>query len=147
MEDYTRAADQFRKVTELGLPNSDANLYTALFNLGAVYKNWGARMQRDAGSNATKAQVDAYKKKLQESIGYFERARDINSADFAVLAELGNLYEVLDQKPKLQTTIRSLEAVEADNTTNRDYWRALSRLYLMTGDEKKAEAADRKASQ
>lgn len=145
MEDFNRSAEQFRKVTELGLPNSDDNLRGALFNLGAVYKNWGAKMQKDAGANASKAQVEAYKKQLQESVRYFEQLRDINPGDFTVLSELGNLYEVLDQKPKLQAIIRSLEGIEADNRANKSYWRALSRLYTISGDLKKAEEADAKA--
>jgi tetratricopeptide (TPR) repeat protein len=98
MENYTRAADEFKKVVAMKLEPSDENLRTALFNLGAVYKNWGAKMQKDAGANPSKAQVDAYLKQLRESVDYFEQLRAIKPNDFTVLAELGNLYDVLGDK-------------------------------------------------
>jgi tetratricopeptide (TPR) repeat protein len=145
MENYTRAADEFKKVVNMKLERNDPNLHTALFNLGAVYKNWGAKMQKDAGSTPSKAQNDAIQKQLRESVTYFEQLRDVKPDDFTVLAELGNLYEVLGEKAKVQSTVKLLEAVQSANADNKSYWRALSRLYAITGDIKKAEDADRKA--
>jgi tetratricopeptide (TPR) repeat protein len=145
MENYTRAADEFKKVVAMNLERSDVNLHTALFNLGAVYKNWGAKMQKDAGASPSKAQIDAYLKQLRESVSYFEQLREVKPNDFTVLAELGNLYDVLGDKKKVQATIKSLEEGESIYSGEKSYWRALSRLYLIVDDLKKAEEANRKA--
>src|SRR5690606_5861980 len=44
LKEYQSAVDNFKKVLTLTKDNEERHL-TALFNLGAVYKNWGAHLQ------------------------------------------------------------------------------------------------------
>lgn len=149
-ERFADASKTFERVTTLSLPADDPNLRTALFNLGAVHKNLGARVQdsikRVSNSKPSAAQIEVYLRPLRESAKYFERYRALNSSDFAVLAELANLYDVLGDTPKRNEAITQLEALGSANASNYEYWRALSRLYAILGDAKKAEAADKKAT-
>jgi Flp pilus assembly protein TadD len=148
-ERFRDASEAFNNVLSMNLPNDNQHLRIALFNLGAVYKNQGARMQdsikRLSGGKPTKAQTEAYYAPLRESVRYFERYRAINPTDYIALAELGNLYNVLDDAPKLNAMIKELEGLASANDTTREYWSALSRLYAFVGDEKKAVDADRRA--
>lgn len=149
MKDYQAAIDNFRKVLPLTRPNEERHL-TALFNLGAVYKNWGAHLQdsvRKATNNKeTAAQATVYLEKLRESRNQFEEyRRQQGGTDFAVLSELADLYIVLDDAPKLKETVTSLEAVKEANANNADYWSAMSRIYTIIGETRKAEDALRRA--
>ncbi|MCE7935303.1 MAG: hypothetical protein DYG96_12030 [Chlorobi bacterium CHB2] len=152
---YDKAIEQFAKVLPLGLPSDDKALQTALFNLGAVYKNLGARKQdeiREASKGKPTAdQIEQYRKPLRESKKYFEQLKGIPArrGDYQLLGELANLYDVLGETDNLKNAVREMEAVEnvGDNARTADYWRRLSRLYAIIGDGKKAEAADKKASE
>ncbi len=148
-KDYQGAAQTFGKVTGLNLPADDDNLQIALFNLGAVYKNWGAALQDSvagvSNNRPTAAQISIYQNPLRESVKYFEQLHASKPDDFTLITELGNLYDVLGDKAKLTGSIRQLEALESANATKSSYWRAMSRLYAIAGDIKKAEAADKKA--
>lgn len=153
-KDFSRAIAEFRKVLDLGLQDYEKPVQTVLFNLGAVYKNWGAELQ-DSISAASKnkptdAQIEVYRQPLRESVKYFERLKSAGgrSTDFVLLTELANLYDVLGQPDKLKRSVAELEAIQQidDNATNPRYWRALSRLYAIMGDVKKSEMADKKAS-
>lgn len=143
------AIKAFESALALGLPSSDENVRTALFNLGAVYKNWGARLQDSikevSKGKPTKAQTDVYLAPLRESVKYFERYRGDNPNEFAVLVELGNLYDVLGDTGNRDKLITALEGLSSSNAQNKEYWRSMSRLYALIGDAKKAEAADKKA--
>jgi len=148
-ERFGDASKSFENVLALGLPATDDNVRIALFNLGAVYKNWGAKVQdsikKVSGGKPTKAQTDAYMAPLRESVKYFERYRSTNASEFQVLVELGNLYDVLGDTPNRDRMITALEGLASSNASNRDYWRSMSRLYALLGDAKKAEAADKRA--
>jgi tetratricopeptide (TPR) repeat protein len=149
---YQEAADAFAKVLELGLPETDNSVKLALFNLGAVYKNWGGDVQRTLSesvrdrSKITPAQAETYLKPLRESAKYFERLRAVSPEDIGVLAELANLYYVLGDDPKTTALVRQLEGYSDRHANSRAYWIAMSRLYaVVVGDETKSIAADKKA--
>lgn len=145
------AADAFEQVTNLGLASDDQNLRTALFNLGAVYKNWSKIIQDSvkevSKGKPTAAQNEAYYKPLRESAKYFEQYRKMSSDDFAVLAELANLYDVLGNVASRDKAVRDLEALAPANRTNYEYWRAMSKLYAILGDVQKSESADKRAGE
>ncbi len=149
LKDYRAAITNFEKSLSLTKPGEERHL-TSLFNLGAVYKNWGASLQdsikKVSNNRESKAQQEVYAEKLRESLKYFEQYRKAQGGtDFAVLSELANLYIVLGDEQKLRETIVTLEAVESRNTGNRDYWQAMSRVYVIIGETAKAEAAQAKA--
>ncbi len=149
LKDYNTAIRTLEKGLALTKAGEERHL-TSLYNLGAVYKNWGATLQdsikRVSNDRESAAQREVYAAKLRESLKYFEQYRAAQGGtDFAVLSELANLYIVLDNQPKLQETISSLEKVESTNASNRDYWQAMSRIYAIVGETRKAEAAQAKA--
>ena len=155
LKDFYGAAIKFQTVLKLNLNDDDSRLHTALFNLGATFKNIGGNCQdsirKVVGNKEPKPdQLLAFEKPLRESIKYFEKLKKIKgkSADFATLSELGNLYDVLNEKEQIKTIIKDLEGIEniSDNSTNGQYWRSMSRLYLLINDVKKAEESDKKAS-
>jgi hypothetical protein len=152
MNDYSGAATAFKQALGLGLPDSDEKMQIALFNLGAVYKNWGKQMQdsieKVSKDHPSPAQVQAFQAPLREAMGYFERLKTqkVKDGDFAVLAELANIYDVLGDKAKLNSTIKEIESIQnvGDNATNVTYWVTLRRLYAITEDVDKSNAADQK---
>jgi tetratricopeptide (TPR) repeat protein len=149
-ERFNDAAASFNQVLGLGLSNEDQSLRIALFNLGAVYKNIGARLQdsikRVSSGRPSKPQTEIYFAPLRESVKYFERYRSVNPGDFVALAELGNVYDVLGETARRDAVIKDLEGMASANSGSKEYWRAMSRLYALFGDAKKAEDADRRAS-
>ncbi len=153
--DYNGAATYFKKVLGLGLPDSDDKVQIALFNLGAVYKNWGKDLQDSiqklVKDRPTAAQTAVYQQPLREAMTYFERLKNVKAkdGDFAIMAELANIYDVLGEKAKVKSTIKEIEAVEKlnDNENNPTYWVTLRRLYAITEDVDKSNAADRKVKE
>lgn len=97
----------------------------------------------------TAAQEELYAAKLRESLKYFERLRSVqaNKNDYALLAELGNLYYVLAQDDKLLQLIKDFEAIRNTEDVESDgqYWRELSKMYTAAGDDTKAIEALGKA--
>lgn len=155
MKDYYGAASKFQNVLKLNLKDDDNRLQTALYNLGAAYKNIGGNAMDSLrkvlqGKEPKANQLDLFEKPLRESAKYFERLKSIKGkqTDFSTLVELGNLYDVLNEKDKIKGVVKELEAAEgvSNNASNGSYWRAMSRLYVILGDEKKATDADTKAS-
>ncbi len=151
---YQRAIDRFKKVLDLGLQDYEKPVQNALFNIAAVYNNWGGVLKDsiDNVSNRkpTDAQREAYSAPLREAVVYFERLRAIGSrrTDFSILSELAKIYSVLGQNDKMKRTIAEIEAVEQidDNAKKASYWRVLSQLYSITGNIEKANMADKKAT-
>jgi tetratricopeptide (TPR) repeat protein len=145
LNNYSGAIEQFKKAVDL-TQNGDEKHQTALFDLGAVYKNWGADLQTAAGDKATKAQIDEYRDKLRESLKYFDQLRAIQGGkDFRLLGEMANLYLVLDQSADFNRTLASLESLKGDNGESSEYWNTMSRLYVVKGDIKKSQDAADKA--
>jgi len=145
MKDYSGAIEQFQNAATMTQP-SDEKHQTALFDLGAVYKNWGAELQSKYGDKPTKAQIDEYSGKLRESLKYFEQLRTIQGGkDFRLLSEMANLYMVLDQTADLDRTVSALEGLKTTNAESSEYWNVLSRLYVVMGKAKPAEEAAAKA--
>ncbi|HVZ38325.1 MAG TPA: tetratricopeptide repeat protein [Candidatus Kapabacteria bacterium] len=143
MKDYEGAIQNFNKVLALTRSGDDKHS-TALFNLGAAYKNWGADLQKAAGDKPSKAQLDAITGKLRESAKNFEQLRaDNGGSDYVVLSELANLYLVLGEKSKFESALGDLERLKdkSDVASDPYYWQAMSRLYVIKGDTKKSEEA------
>ncbi len=155
IKNYRQASESLKKVVDLNLGNSNRDYQLALFNLGAIYKNWGSEIQDSiieaSNGNPSPAQVEKYKAPLLESVKYFEQLKKVKGAegDFAVLAELGNLYDVLGEEAKLNATIKELEALRTNPgvTSEPEYWRSLSYLYAVVGNASKAEEAMAKAKE
>jgi tetratricopeptide (TPR) repeat protein len=144
LKDYPGAIDNFTKA--LGAAKEGEEKYqTALFNLGAVYKNWGADLQKAAGDKPSNKQVDEYMGKLKESAQYFERYRKNSAGDYAALAELANLYLVLGKTGEAKQLVTQLEGLQSSNESNAEYWDVMSRVYAVTNDIKKSEEAAKKA--
>lgn len=152
-KDYNGATGMLQKVLDLGLEPGNSSYQTALFNLGVYYKNWGKELQDSikvaSSGRPTAAQEELYAAKLRESLKYFERLRSVqsNKNDYALLAELGNLYYVLAQDDKLLQLVKDFEAIRntEDMESDGQYWRELSKLYTAAGDSTKAIEALEKA--
>lgn len=146
---FKESATQFARVLEIGLPKTDENYTIALFNLGAVYKNMSAALQdslRNAvGNRPTDAQREVYFAPLRESVKYFEQLHAIQPNDMKVLIELGNMYDLLGDRDNLAAMISRLERLEGEFANSAEYWRGLSRLYMIQGNQQKAATADKKA--
>lgn len=150
MHDYAGAAEKFKKALEYAGTNKEAK-ELALFNLAAAYKNIGAAKQdsirvivEKTKKPPTKEQNDAFMNPLRESMRYFDelRASNLPNVDFAVLAELGNLYDVLGDKAKLKQIVADLEKIPSDKR-DKAYWGAMSHMYAIIGDVKKQAEAER----
>ncbi len=147
LKEYTGAVANFQKVLTL-VDKANDKYHTALFNLGAVYKNWAREANDAAGGKPNKAQSEDITNKIRESAKYFEQYRAVHGdADFTVLVELANLYLVLNDKPKFNQMVSVLEGLKADHGGDADYWSAMSRLYVLKGDNKAAEDALKRADE
>jgi tetratricopeptide (TPR) repeat protein len=155
-KDYNGAAQNFQKVVDLNLDKTNPNLAIALFNLAAVYKNRGAELQDSIRSaigpttSPTAAQIEIFRKPLRQAAKYFEQLKtNGRDKDFTLLAELGNVYDVLGEKEKVKQMLNEIVALKnvAGNQNNANYWSTLSRFYAIMGDVKNAEDADRKATE
>ena len=98
----------------------------------------------------TAAQIELYRRPLRESVKYFEQLRSSGKQDdYKLLTELGNLYDVLGEKEKVQLTLTQLEGLKNVGGNNDDpqYWSTMSRFYAIIGDVKNAEMADKRATE
>ena len=133
--DYPGAIAAYEKALALA-PNDEA----ALYDLAAVYKNKAAADQKAKNPN--------YKPELQKSTDYFEQLHAINKNDPAVLENLAENYDILNEKDKSLSLIAEFEALkntDAANTSN--YWEMLGKLYARANRPADSEAAYKKADQ
>ena len=66
--------------------------------------------------------------------------------DMFILSELANIYQVLEEKDKLNKTIRNLEAIEYTIPENQkeQYYLNMLKIYSEKGDDKKLEEIKKK---
>src|SRR5438034_4811024 len=69
-----------------------SNLLIALYDLGAVYKNWGAALQdsirKVSNSKPSVAQTEVYQRPLRESIRYFEQRSEEHTSELQSHSDL-----------------------------------------------------------
>jgi len=152
LEEFQGAIAQYEQAARVAEGKDAERHHQALFNLGAAFKNWGAKLQdsirKAAGAKPpTKAQEEIYLVKLRESVKRFEDLKKIkgSTSDFGLLFELANLYQVLGENAKMKTLLKSLEELSTTQGESSTYWEAMGRLYANIGDGSKADAAFVKA--
>lgn len=125
------AVKEFHEVIKLEPTNE-----TALYNLGANYKNLAGNKQRTEieklEKNPNYRPDTAYLKDLRTSAEYFERLRKSSFKyrdDIIVLEQLGNVYEVRKESAKVRAIIMELEALEEKYKANKEYYRVMEGLY------------------
>lgn len=131
MKDYAGAASNYEKAIAI-----DPSYETALFNLGATYKNWAAAEQE---KNKKSPDIKTY---LQKSTDYFEKLHAINHNDFNSLANMVENYDLLGQKDKVPAMLGELESLKKTDAANDPaYWELLGKLYArMNKSEESADA-------
>ncbi|MDB5036007.1 MAG: Tetratricopeptide protein [Chlorobi bacterium] len=145
-KDYDGAVQNFEKALTISKGKDKDKEETALFDLGAVYKNWGADLQNAAGDKATNAQTAAFSEKLKKSLSYFEEIRKIKKTpDFALESEIANLYEVLHNDAGLNQSVKILESLQSTEGGNAAYWDTMELAYAYLGKNDKAAAAHKRA--
>lgn len=124
------AIEQFKAVLELDQLNE-----TALYNLGAEYKNAASAKQLaelDKKDRDKKHKIDqSFMSDLALSAAYFERLRQTVKYrdDLVVMEQLANVYEVRQDAAKLRAIILELEALEDQYRTSKEYYRVMTGLY------------------
>jgi len=124
------AIEQFKAVLELNATNE-----TALYNLGAEYKNAASVKQLaelDKKDQNKKYKIDqSYLDDLSMSAQYFERLRKTVKYrdDLVVMEQLANVYEVRQDATKLKSIMQELEALEDQYRTSKEYYRIMAGLY------------------
>jgi len=131
IKDYQGASQNYEKAIAL-----DPSYETALFNLGATYKNWAAAEQE---KNKKSPEIKTY---LEKSTDYFEKLHAINHNDFNALANMIENYELLNKKEKTTPLLGELEALKKTEAANDPaYWELLGKLYArMNRSEESADA-------
>lgn len=124
------AIEQFKVVLELDPANE-----TALYNLGAEYKNEASAKQLaelDKKDRDKKYKMDqSFMTDLAQSATYFERLRQTVKYrdDLIVMEQLANVYEVRNDAAKLRAIMQELEALEGQYRTSKEYYRIMTGLY------------------
>lgn len=141
------AIAEFKTVLEM-----DQNNETALYNLGAEYKNLASAKQREESEKASKDKKykpsdAAWMSDLQTSARYFETLRQgvKYRDDLIVMEQLANIYEVRSDKQKLTSILTEFEALEQRYSNDADYWRILSGIYARLEMLDKMKKAQQKA--
>lgn len=100
--------------------NIDPNYYKPAFNLGALYVNEAAEIQKKANVlplNAT-AEYDALKKEadgmLEKAAPMLEKAHELDPADQATMMSLKEIYARLNMPEKLKAISAKLQAAQAE---------------------------------
>jgi tetratricopeptide (TPR) repeat protein len=113
---YDEAIDQYKKALEI-----DPAYDLALRNIASAYKNKAsviqmAQQEKKENDDDYEMQPEEYVPLLEESAQYFQRTLDTESFEnnIEVLAELANIYYVLDENEKLMEVANRLEALEND---------------------------------
>lgn len=86
-KDFQAAVDQFQKAVEI-----DPNYLNAEYNLGVAYLKWGDDMNQKADSLGSKS--DEYKKKIEMSVPYLEKAVQIDGSQADMWETLGKAYTI-----------------------------------------------------
>jgi len=141
------AITEFKAVLEMEAKNE-----TALYNLGAEYKNLASAKQREESEKANKDRKYkpsdvAWMGDLQTSARYFETLRQgvKYRDDLIVMEQLANIYEVRRDKQQLTAIIAEFEALEQRYADNADYWRILEGIYARQEMLDKMKRAQQKA--
>jgi len=130
MSQQRDAIEQFKVVLELDPKNE-----TALYNLGAEYKNAASRKEQaelDKKDKDKKYKIDqAFMSDLAQAATYFERLRQSVKYrdDLVVMEQLANVYEVRQDAAKLKSIVQELEALEDQYRTSKEYYRIMTGLY------------------
>ncbi|HEY3876168.1 MAG TPA: tetratricopeptide repeat protein [Candidatus Kapabacteria bacterium] len=134
--DYQGAITAYQKALALA-PNDES----ALFNLGATYKNMAAADQK--ANKKTE-----YTSELQQSTDYFEKLHAVNRNDPNVLMNLVENYDILGKKDKVISLVSDLEALKStDIAQTHQYWDLLARVYARANRSADAQTAYKKSDE
>jgi tetratricopeptide (TPR) repeat protein len=144
---FDEAMAQYEAALQID-PNHDA----ALFNLAAAYKNKAGVIQNEEKAKLEKdskykVNESLYTPLLNKAAEYFEHYRNIpgRGNDFRTLLQLANIYEVTNNKTKLNTMIAEMESLESQYSTDYAYYESLGQLYMRQNQTDKATRAFEKA--
>lgn len=147
LEKSEAAIVEFKTVLDIE-PNNE----TALYNLGAEYKNLASAKQREEAEKSVKDKKYkpsdvAWLNDLQTSARYFETLRQgvKYRDDLIVMEQLANIYEVRRDKARLTAIITEFEALEQRYAADADYWRILIGIYARQEMLDKMKKAQQKA--
>ncbi len=133
MGNYDEAIKQYEEALKIDPKFEEVNM-----NLAVGYKNKvffiQKRQQEEITKNpAMKLNVDEYAPYLKKSAEYYESARKQArfSRNFQVLAELAEIYYVLNDLDRLKVTVAELESFEAivDPKEKEQYYLRLIKIY------------------
>jgi tetratricopeptide (TPR) repeat protein len=137
VKDYDGAARNYQQALAL-----DPTYASALFNLGATYKNWAAADQ------VAKKPADSVKAKLAKSTEYYERLHSVDKKDFNAIAQLVENYDLLGKKDKANSFLAELEAMKpTEAAADPAYWDLMAKLYARMNRGEDSANAYKKADQ
>ncbi|MFW5702302.1 MAG: hypothetical protein ACOCX7_05080, partial [Bacteroidota bacterium] len=125
----------------------------ALRNIASAFKNKAsiiqmAQQEKKEKDDSFKMKPDEYVPYLEESAEYFRRAQktDTFRNDIEVLAELANIYYVLDKNDELMEIANKLEALEDDIPANKKerYYLIMVKIFDNTGQSAKLKEVSNK---
>lgn len=145
---YDEAIEKYNEAIKI-----DPEYDVVLYNLGAINKNKAAEKQKEQQRKKeanSKYQVnpEEYFPQLRKSAEYFTRTLNTKKFkdDFAVLAELADIYTILGEDAKLNEIIANLEKIEytLPKAQKEQYYYAMLKIFSFKKDEAKTKKYEQK---
>lgn len=143
LEKYDEAIKKYESAIKI-----DPEYDIVLYNLGAIYKNKASikqKEQQEKKLKSTKFQEnpEEYFPQLRKSAEYFNRALGTKKFkdNFEVLAELSNIYTIVNDEVKLNETIANLEKIEytLPKAQKERYFLEMIKIFSFKKDEAKTQ--------
>lgn len=125
----------------------DPDYDIVLRNLASAYKNRASQIQAQQREKAEKDKkyqpnIEEYIPDLKKSAEYFEKSLKFTrfKNDLDIIGELINIYEVLDDRNKINTYLQTLESIIVTPKNEENYYKILCKVYtiLKIADKRKA---------
>lgn len=141
MQKYDDAIDKYEHALKI-----DPAYIIVFRNLASAYKNKASIIQREQQDKIDKDKnykpnSDEYLPMLEKSADYFEKCRKSEDfeEDLDVLGDLINIYEVLNKKELLNSTLQELENLEYTTKDKLKFYKIMCNVYtrLKIADKRK----------
>ncbi len=137
---YDEAIESYKKAIAI-----NPNMPNVLRNLAVSYKNEAVAIQKKQEELEKESQKpkdpEEYRKLLQEAAVNYEKAlrTDEYKNSYSILADLADIYYVLDAEPELVRTVKKLEAIEnaVPPAQRLNYYSKMIKIYDRSGKQYK----------
>ncbi|MDQ1267121.1 MAG: hypothetical protein QG635_2275 [Bacteroidota bacterium] len=128
---YDEALRNYEKAIQI-----DPEFYLSYRNAASAFKNKSMILQDEEFAKLEKdpkykVNPEVYLPALRKSAEYFEKSRNSDQfrEDLEIMAQLANIYEVTNEKQKLDNIIKELEGLEYTVENLENYYRIMCQLY------------------